>query len=181
MAIKNKTRYAILGILSVHSGTGYDIKKYCDTVISNFWNENFGHIYPVLNQLLSEGLIQTEESPSPRKKIYTITNSGRNEFLNWLAEPPTRQPVRSEFMLKLTFASNLPRPEVIKMITEYKQLHLNRLKEYQLMDNSLKKGIKEISPERELYLYAPLRYGILNTQAVLSWCDEILELLVSIN
>jgi len=51
-------------------------------------------------------------------------------------------------MLKLTFASNLPRPEVIKMITEYKQLHLNRLKEYQLMDNSLKKGIKEISPER---------------------------------
>ncbi|MDF2869325.1 MAG: hypothetical protein K0R05_900 [Anaerocolumna sp.] len=68
MAIKNKTRYAILGILSIHSGTGYDIKKYCDTVISNFWNENFGHIYPVLNQLLSEGLIQTEESPSPRKK-----------------------------------------------------------------------------------------------------------------
>jgi PadR family transcriptional regulator, regulatory protein AphA len=181
MAIKNKTRYAILGILSIHSGTGYDIKKYCDTVISNFWNENFGHIYPVLNQLLSEKFIQTEASSSPRKKVYTITSSGREEFLKWLAEPPVQQPVRSEFMLKLTFASNLPRSEVIKMITEYKQQHLSRLKEYQAVAESLEKGIKEITPERKLYLYAPLRYGILNAQAVLSWCDEILELLISLN
>lgn len=179
MAIKNKTRYAILGILSIASGTGYDIKKYCDTVISNFWNENFGHIYPVLNQLLLEGMIKTEESPSPRKKVYTITSAGREEFLNWLAEPPIQQPVRSEFLLKLAFASNLPKVEVVKLITEYKQLHLNRLNKYQQMDNDMKKGIKEISGDREIYLYAPLRYGILNTQAVLAWCDEILELLVS--
>ena len=44
--IKNKSRFAILGILNIQPSSGYDIKKYCDTVISGIWNENFGHIYP---------------------------------------------------------------------------------------------------------------------------------------
>lgn len=174
MAIKNKTRYAILGILSIHSGTGYDIKKYCDTVIVNFWNENFGHIYPVLSQLLNEGLIKTENSPSPRKKIYAITEQGRTEFLNWLIEPAEYQPVRSEFLLKLTFSSNLPKDNIISMLTDYRQMHHERLTGYKKIQDDLKKGITEITPDRELFLYAPLRYGILSTEAVISWCDEIL-------
>lgn len=175
MAIKNKTRYAILGILSIHSGTGYDIKKYCDTVISNFWNENFGHIYPVLNQLLEEGLIQEEGSPSPRKKIYSITEPGRTEFLSWLLEPAEYQPMRSEFLLKLTFSSNLPKENIIAMLTDYKEKHLEKLRKYQQLQSSMDSGIDEITPDRQLFLYAPLRLGILNTEAVVSWCDEILS------
>lgn len=175
MAIKSKTRYAILGILSINSGTGYDIKKYCDTVISNFWNENFGHIYPVLSQLLEEGLIQEEDSSSTRKKVYIITESGRTEFLNWLLEPAEYQPMRSEFLLKLTFSSNLPKENIIAMLTDYKEKHLERLLKYQQLQNSLNKGNDEITTDRQIFLYAPLRLGILNTEAVLSWCDEILS------
>ena len=53
----NKTKYAILGVLDTFPGSGYDIKKYCDKSISYFWNENFGHIYPVLKQMENEGLV----------------------------------------------------------------------------------------------------------------------------
>lgn len=172
MAIKNKSRYAILGILSIHSGTGYDIKKYCDTVISNFWNENFGHIYPVLNQLLTDGLIQTDGSSSDRKKVYTITENGRQEFLSWLIEPASYQPARSEFLLKLTFSSNLPTEDILKMLTDYRQMHLNRLEKYLKTQDDLLKGLKDVKPEREKFLKAPLRYGILSTEAVIAWCDE---------
>ncbi len=39
-------------------GSGYDIKKFCDKAISYFWNENFGHIYPVLKQKGKELLLK---------------------------------------------------------------------------------------------------------------------------
>ncbi len=51
MATTNKSRYALLGVLCMKPGSGYDIKKFCDKTISHFWNENYGHIYPVLKQL----------------------------------------------------------------------------------------------------------------------------------
>ncbi|MGN6713549.1 PadR family transcriptional regulator [Anaerocolumna jejuensis] len=181
MASKNKTRYAILGILSIHSGTGYDIKKYCDTVISNFWNENFGHIYPVLNQLLEDGWIQTDESSSPRKKVYSITETGRLEFLKWLAEPAGYQPERSEFLLKFTFSSNLDKKAILRMLSDYRKMHCDRLDKYQLMQKDLQKGLKDVVPERELFLYAPLRLGILNTRAAIDWCDEIMMALEKSN
>jgi DNA-binding PadR family transcriptional regulator len=124
MAMKNKTQYAILGILSISSGSGYDIKKYCDTVISNFWNENFGHIYPVLNALQKEGFVeQTDNNLYTRKKEYSITEKGKEEFLNWLVEPTEYKPARSEFMLKFLFSSNLPKEGVIKILKDYKKYH----------------------------------------------------------
>lgn len=52
MALKNRSVYAILGILSVSPNTGYGIKKYCDTILKNFWNENFGHVYPTLKKMV---------------------------------------------------------------------------------------------------------------------------------
>ncbi|MGA9048227.1 MAG: PadR family transcriptional regulator, partial [Dehalococcoidia bacterium] len=43
----NKTKYAILGLLSLKPASGYDLKKTVDWNIGFFWNENFGHIYPI--------------------------------------------------------------------------------------------------------------------------------------
>lgn len=177
MAIKNKTRYAILGILSIGPGTGYDIKKYCDTILSNFWNENFGHIYPVLNSLLKDECIRIDvEDPTTRKKEYLITEKGKEEFVKWLIEPIEYQPVRSEFMLKFVFSHHLPREEVYKMLSEYKERHQGRLKQYREMEAYLKQDDKDISAERRIYLMAPLRYGILSAEAAIKWCDEFMAM-----
>lgn len=189
MAIKNKTKYAILGILSISPGSGYDIKKYCDTIISNFWHENYGHIYPVLNGMLKEGLITiNNENSSARKKEYAITENGREDFLNWLMDPVEYQPVRSEFFLKFVFSSNLPRENVLTMLDEYKLRHETKLRQLKETETFFhkdqvnsdgatnKENQKEnISPARELFLYAPLRYGILSAEAAITWCEEMIE------
>jgi Predicted transcriptional regulators len=175
MAMKNKTMYAILGILSISPGSGYDIKKYCDTVISNFWNENFGHIYPVLNQMQKEDLIIIcNNDSSARKKEYAITDKGKEEFLNWLTSPIEYQPVRSEFMLKLAFSNHLPKENIIQMLKEYKTRFELKLQEYKKMEAYFSTDKKEILPETELFLYAPLRHGILSGEATIQWCDEMI-------
>lgn len=178
MATKNKTRYAILGVLSLSACTGYDIKKYCDNIISHFWNENFGHIYPVLKQLLVEGAImKVEDIETSRKKTYEISDKGREEFLNWLMEPIEYQPARSEFLLKLSFSSNLPKENIMTMVKDYKQRHMLKIENYREMEDYLNKEEDTSQHTQKFYVLSPLRYGILASEAAIKWCDEVLETL----
>lgn len=179
MATKNRTKYAILGVLTVSDCTGYDIKKYCDNIISHFWHENFGHIYPVLSQLLADGLIEKgDDSASSRKKIYRITPKGRAEFQDWLIEPIEYQPARSEFLLKLSFSNNLARENTIRMIHDYRDLHVLRLEQYREMEAYLSKDEKApMLSAQKVYVQAPLRYGVLSSEAVIKWCDEVIAML----
>lgn len=167
--------YAILGILSIMPSTGYDIKKYSDKVLSGFWNENFGHIYPTLKKMLEDGTIEVVSTKKQEKKIcYRITEKGKQEFEAWLLEETVQQPVRSEFMLKLLFSSKQPKDKVIQMLEEYKVRHEENVVKYLGMQQVLKQG-NEISKERVIYFNAVLRRGIISNQAVIQWCDETIE------
>src|SRR5579872_2642218 len=103
MAKANKTRYALLGFLSMGSSSGYDIKKAMEQSTDHFWREGDGSIYPILKQLLDEGLVTCElanaESGKP-KKIYTLTSDGQRELEDWLLEDALLLPQRNELLLK---------------------------------------------------------------------------------
>ncbi len=60
------------------------------------------------------------------------------------------------------------------MLEEYKTRHISNLEQFQEMEEYFNQEDKEILPERELFLYAPRRLGILSTEATIKWCDEIL-------
>lgn len=176
MAIKNKTRYTILGVLSLKPSSGYDIKKFCDLTISHFWNENYGHIYPVLNQLLQEGLIyQEDQGVNDRRKIYHITEEGKSEFLMWLLAPVEYQPVRSELLLKLSFGSHMPKDNILAMLEEVKDRYIKNLKQYREMEQGYIHDSNARNHPDFLYWLAPLRYGIISTEASLRWCEETIE------
>ncbi|NLL76431.1 MAG: PadR family transcriptional regulator [Clostridiales bacterium] len=174
--LNNKSMYAILGILSLSPSTGYDIKKYSDKVLSGFWNENFGHIYPTLKKMLEDGMIEIVYKEKNEKKIrYGITPKGKRELEAWFLEETMQQPIRSEFMLKLLFSSSQPRENVIRMLENYKERHEENIEKYLRMQEDLKQGIQEISKERFLFINAILRKGIISNEAVIHWCDETIE------
>ncbi len=116
MARKNKTRYALLGMLTYQPMSGYDMKRMSDHSISHFWNENYGNIYPVLKKMKSESLVtmsKEEREGSPARKVYTITDTGRGEFSKWMAAPPEPGILREELLLQIFFGQ-WTSPDVIK-------------------------------------------------------------------
>lgn len=168
--------YAILGILNLSPSTGYDIKKYSDKVLSGFWNENFGHIYPTLKKMLEDGMIEVVLGETKDKKIkYGITEKGKQELFSWLLEDTMQQPIRSEFMLKLFFSSSQPTKNVVQMLEEYKERYQKKNEKYFELLKNLELGIQEISTERVIYYKAVIRRGVLSSEAVIRWCDEIIE------
>lgn len=123
IAKENKTRYAILGLLSHEPLTGYDIKKRIENSISYFWEASFGQIYPTLKQLAAEGLVEKEVQVSesgPNRKVYTITAAGKEALSGWLTTPVEPEILKYEVLLKLFFG-NLVSPETsIQNITAFK-------------------------------------------------------------
>lgn len=176
MAKKNTTKYAILGMLLTSPMSGYDIKKKTDNSISYFWQENYGHIYPVLKKMLKEGLVlckTIENDGAPSRKVYSITKIGKTQFKEWLNEGVEPEKYRKELLLKIFFADHST-PENIKEKVKNNMLyHLDLLKEYNIVESHLQshKNDKNYSP----YWLMTLRNGILGSEAQIQWCKETLK------
>jgi DNA-binding PadR family transcriptional regulator len=101
-----------LSILYEGESTGYDIRKLCvEGECAYFVDASYGSIYPALSKLEAEGLVtsRTETQPGkPAKKIYAITDAGRQAFIASLFERLGEDEYRSEFLLFARFVSELP-------------------------------------------------------------------------
>jgi DNA-binding PadR family transcriptional regulator len=115
-------RTICLAILYDGEATGYEIRKLSvEGEYSYFIDASFGSIYPALAKLELEGLVtsrvETQEG-KPAKKIYAITQRGRTDFLNSMFEKLGEDEFRSEFLLFLRFASELPASLVEQRLNE---------------------------------------------------------------
>ncbi|NMM64281.1 PadR family transcriptional regulator [Clostridium sp. P21] len=174
----NKTKYAILGVLSQMSGSGYDIKKCCDNSISYFWNENYGHIYPVLKKMEEEELIvkrveQNEGRPS--KNVYSITEKGSEELRKWLMLPIESSPLRSELLLKIFWSKDIPVENIIEKIKTEKEKAEKNLQEYSKVEEILKAQEGREDKKNLLLWLTTLNYGKYDDEAKIKWCEETLK------
>ena len=110
-------RSLCLAILTFGDATGYEIRKEStEGRFSYFDDASFGSIYPALARLESEGLVTVREEPQagkPARKVYSITEEGRVEFVRSLCEPPGPDTYKSPFLLIALNAGQLP-PEIVR-------------------------------------------------------------------
>lgn len=119
------TSYLLLGFLSTHPHSGYEIKQIADHSTRFFWQISYGQIYPELRRLAALGLV--EQEPGSRggrtRHLYRITATGREAVSTWLAHrgSPTTFEMRDELLLKL-FCSDSGGPEVKRSILQQMML-----------------------------------------------------------
>jgi PadR family transcriptional regulator, regulatory protein AphA len=98
-------RTLCLGILSLKEASGYEIKKDVeDGLFSHFIDASYGSIYPALNQLAIEGFVTVrseEQTGKPDKKVYSITEPGKNALARAISVVPTRDKYKSEFLFQM--------------------------------------------------------------------------------
>jgi DNA-binding PadR family transcriptional regulator len=163
-------------------GSGYDIKRFCDKTISHFWNENFGHIYPVLKQLEKDELIEANHATDQdRKKVYHVTDKGRNAFYDWLVQEVEVTPPRSELLLKLSFGSYMPEDKVIEMLQGMKERYRKNVVLYKELEASYVTNEASRMDRAYPYWLSSLRYGIVTAEATLQWCEDTIQLLLTTN
>src|SRR5260370_26291948 len=98
-------------MLSIQPGSGYDIKKFMEQSSSNVWHESYGQIYPLLKQLVDEGLATShtdKQEGKPERYIYTLTSEGLAELRQWLTHPIEYTIERNELLLNLVCRLQAP-------------------------------------------------------------------------
>jgi PadR family transcriptional regulator AphA len=180
MSRPTTTKYALLGVLSVHPASGYEIKKFCDCSLANFWSENYGHIYPVLKQLERERLATkvTHATPGkPAKNVYSITKAGRAVLRRWLASPIGPPVVRLEFLLRFFFAKHQTRKATLRFLEGIKDAAVSELAEFDLVAAEIDKGVKAGCAAHEKFWRGSLLYGRKNARMRIEWCEEMMRAL----
>jgi DNA-binding PadR family transcriptional regulator len=116
-------RTLCLAILNFGDATGYEIRKLStEGKFRYFVEASFGSIYPTLARLEAEGLVTVREEALPGKparKIYSLTPSGREEFIRLLGDPPAPDTYRSPFLL-VAMCAELVGPEVISAAIDHR-------------------------------------------------------------
>jgi DNA-binding PadR family transcriptional regulator len=128
-------KHIVLGFLSYGPHTGYDLKKHIDNSTRFFWHAKLSQIYPTLRELAEWGLVEADTVPQegkPDKKIYWITETGREALRDWLATPiEGLSPTKDAALLKLFFSGSLDKKVLVSHLHHQLALHRRQLAHYQ--------------------------------------------------
>lgn len=185
MATTNKTRYAILGMLVMEPMSGYDIKKHIERNLSYFWNENYGHLYPILKRLHADGWVtkQAEENEGkPTRYVYSITELGRRMLADWLTLPVERLPVRNEMLFKLFFGDMVSVESNRQRIADDLTFADQRQKQLEKLEEELRAELDRHKDDVEfrnngIFRFMTVRQARYAAQAHVQWCRECLDIL----
>lgn len=175
---ENKSKYAILGILSLGPVSGYDIKKVFQRSVANFWNESYGQIYPLLGTLVDEGLATKsieKQVGKPDRHTYALTNKGFEELQQWLIEPVKDQIGRIEIALKLFFGHQVGVADNIRQVEHFREMRDQELQALIAIEKRLK--VEYTNKPNLPYMLMTVSYGQHVNQALLQWCAETLSVL----
>jgi len=177
MKNSSKTQYALLGALSIHPMSGYEIKKMLAESTNYFWNESNGQIYPTLTKLAKNKLVTIEEQMvgAKIKKIYTITKDGQVKLREWLMKDFEYYPPRDELLLKLFYGQNVSPNVSIHHIQKHLQKCQELLKIYNNIEKKLMLLVKQ--GKRPVYFLLTVKAGVGAAKAEIAWCKESIALI----
>ena len=106
------TSYAVLALLElIGPATPYDLKQALEKSIENFWPVPHTTFYAEPDRLARGGFLTVrQEQTGRRRKLYELTDLGREALRDWTASPDAPPPqLRDEGVLKI-FAGADPAP-----------------------------------------------------------------------
>lgn len=167
------TSWAILGLLTFGTMSGYDLGKMVNASIGHFFSPAKSQIYSELRRLVDLGFASVEhvtQSDRPNKRLYSITPKGRRHLRSWLessdVEPDS---YRSPFLLKLFFGELMPRELLVTQVKAAHERAIGELAELERLEAQIKGRQEYLHPHRVL------RFGLAHTRASVEWTGQVLE------
>ena len=159
--------YPVLGVLNKSPGHGYNIHQELMTRLGDVWNLRLSHIYAVLARLENDRLVWHDEilqSTRPTRKVFHITQEGRNLFLEWVGSPVFHiRLIRLDFLAKLHF-SRFDSPSAMSSLIHQQLLVCHSIRKN--LERRLRQSRSDVAVSNETY-----RLTIAN--ATIQWLENV--------
>jgi PadR family transcriptional regulator, regulatory protein AphA len=112
------TSYAVLSVLSLRPHSTYDITRQMRLSMHYMWPRAESNMYAEPRRLVEAGLATAREewNGQRRRTVYSITEAGRAALAEWHAAPSARQRYECEALVKVLFAENGTRDDLLASI-----------------------------------------------------------------
>ncbi|OPY68044.1 MAG: hypothetical protein A4E57_01970 [Syntrophorhabdaceae bacterium PtaU1.Bin034] len=172
--------HALLGLINYKPATGYELKARFEQSVHFFWNAGLPQIYRSLNEMKLKGwlsLTVQHQDGRPSRKVYSLTQSGREELLRWLSEPGEMSESRHQLMIKVFFGNQSGMDSLADHIKGWRDHHLAMVRTYETNASSLLERYAALvgSPGDAFCWGLTLDYGKRHAQMVVEWCDQALK------
>ncbi len=173
-------KYALLGFLYNENMTGYQLKQYFDRSIKYFWPVSLSQIYPTLNQMSEDGLLNVEiihQNKPLNSKVYHITAKGQEAFNKWIAAPIGAPVLRNAFLIKIFMGHLAGKDIIVSQLKQQIELSKERLQVYQKSKKHLEEEhlSKEYMVTETKYWEATVDYGIKFDEFTIAWCEDTIK------
>ncbi|WP_245943875.1 PadR family transcriptional regulator [Acuticoccus kandeliae] len=163
-----------LAILHRGEATGYEIKKASvEGDYRYFVDASYGSIYPALARLAADGFVTVREETQagrPSRKVYAITNTGRDALIDALSQHPGTDLFRSRFLLVAKFAADLPQDVVRAAIEERRQNLMEEIRHLERIasEDKVNEGVAWITGYGRTCMGASLDYLDRNAESLIA-------------
>ena len=172
-------KYILLGGLMFSCSHGYEIKSRLTQKMFGEFGINDGQLYPTLKKLEADGLVVKtvkHQDGAPSRHIYSITDRGREDFLQWLeSEDGEDRSFRYDFFrkdlfcIKSNFLRHLPKNKAIEKIRH--QIGVVTDIVHDLTEARSHMIERKVDP-----LHVKVwEYGIMNYETRLQWLNGFLQ------
>jgi len=102
------TSYAVLGLLAIKPWSSYELTQQMDRSLGRVWPRAVSKLYEEPKKLATHGLASSavQQSGQRTRTVYTITAKGRQALADWLGQPGDGPVLEYEQLLKVFFAEN---------------------------------------------------------------------------
>lgn len=162
--------YVVLGLIGLRGpSTPYQLKRAASHSINYFWPFPHSQLYGEPERLAGVGLLSEErEDDGRRRKLYSLTPSGKQALEEWLATPPGAIfEMRDKAVLQLFFSEFAGKQTIVELAQDQVRLYEERLAVYQSIADQY-----QMEPMNKRRM-APLELGVRMAKACVEFWSEI--------
>lgn len=166
--------HGILGFLTYGEMSGYDLAKAFGSSLDFFWHAQNSHIYLELKNLERSGYIAgtlVQQQEKPNKRVYHLTDAGRQEFFRWLGEKDSdlSREIKSSFLMKVFFSGNVPPAQSIAMLKGFTADCEAYLEKLSKTPESIRWYGQSVEPYQALYWEMTADFGNGYMELCIAW------------
>ncbi len=183
LALKLKSmalKHTILAFLSRQALSGYEVAKELGEAFGScFWKASHQQVYAELTKLEQQGFITYEAIPQLRrldKKIYSITEQGQKELIDWLNKPSEPTVIREDLGVVGLAGHLVPFEVILQQIERRRKLHFEMVQQVTKLDQHFVEHL-EVLELKDIYMHLLIRRAIRYQEDWVAWCDEALKVI----
>ena len=162
--------------------TGYELKQSIDQSTAHFWHAYHSQIYTSLRQMEKENLVSSEyiqEESQPDRRIYTITETGKQALKNWLDQTQTEvSSIKEELLVRLFFSAGQDPQKVLTGLRLQHEMHREKMAVYkgiiEHMANHNAYEFEGLERDKKFWMLT-LDLGVRYEETYIAWLEDAIK------